>query len=138
MRSCLTQTMPFGIALAPLHRHQLLFRLLEFFCALGDGLRFAGRINVADLNKLCADDQDGPSNEGFRVACQLVAPKRRRPTPPTPWPTPARSFIRLSPMRDSIFSFVRDHVDDPAGRAALSAPALLLDSQSMAFRHHLR
>ena len=57
--------------LATSHRHQPLFRLAELLCAFGDGLCFARRFNVADPNKLGAKGQDGPADEGFKIACQL-------------------------------------------------------------------
>jgi hypothetical protein len=46
------QPRPLQTRLAPPDRHQPLFRLLEFLRPFGDGLRFAGRFNVAEPHGL--------------------------------------------------------------------------------------
>ena len=48
--------------LAPPHRHQSIRVLLEFLRPLGDGLRFAGRFNVAKPHGFFPKDQDRPPN----------------------------------------------------------------------------
>jgi hypothetical protein len=65
--------------LAPSHRLQSLFRLLEFLCPFGDGLCFAGRFNVAEPHGLGPKDQDGPPNKCF-VCHEAASILRRRST----------------------------------------------------------
>ena len=65
------------------HRHQPLFRLLEFLRPLGDGLGFARGFNVTEPNGLGvgAKDQNGPPCQ-IRINCFFVNPEPLRGAKP--------------------------------------------------------
>jgi len=102
------------------HRHQPLFRSLEFLRPFGDGLRFARRLNVAEPHGLGvgAKDQNGPPHQirANRLFSSIQNPSEASPqTNESKLDSSATCFVQSRTLDKLLILLVRAKRPGPGG-----------------------